>query len=1027
VSRPRLHVVALSHLDTQWRWTVRDTVERFLPATVEANERLFERFPDYVLSFEGSYRYRLLAEHHPALFERVRERAATGRWHPAGAAVEAFDALLPAPESIVRQILYGRRWFRRELGRDSRDLFLPDCFGFPATLPTLAAHLGLIGFSTQKLRRGTLMRSAFGIPFTFGRWRGPDGGEILAALDPGEYSGRIEGDLTRDAGQLARFAELTAAGVPPRRLLYVGIGDRGGAVPAETVHRLTAALAGDGPIEVRHGPSEQLFAETSDAERDALPSYAGELLLRVHATGCYTAKALLKRWNRRVEQLARIAETAVAAALVAGHPAPRRRLEDAWLLLLAHQMHDDLTGTAIPDAYRFTLADLGLAANELGEITLDAVATVAETLGSEGTGLSLLAVTPLGVAVDEVVEIADLPAGVTATEDADGERRPVQRLAGPAGASRALISLTATGAGVQRLHLRSGVVAPPAGGAAEAGDGWLENGRYRAELGADGALRSLVDKRLGRELLAAPPELELLPDRSAKYPAWEILWSDASSPPRGRVDGAPRVEIVERGPLRATLAVERRARGVVVRERWSLAAGGAGELLGAEIEIDWHRRASLLKARFELAAENDQALYDTGLGAIARPVASERLYEVPAQHWAAIVDRSGDFGVALFADARHGWDQPDGRTLRSTWIHAPRASFKWRHQATQDFGVHRFRFAIAGLPGDAVARGAVAALADRFVHRPWLGWHSRDGAGANDGAPRRKTLVSIPGPARLLALKAAEDDDRLVLRLSNPAASSCAPAIRSSLPELAQLTPCCGMESPSSAVTSGTLLPAGIATLASAPIVLPDLLQTGCAPLGLPWSQRMATANGERGPGDGFDGDGRFLPLELLPARLDETVVPFDLEHGRRRRGDGLAARGETIELPAGSVEVWLLAAAVGGEREVEFALDGVACRLRAPDWRAPLLHEPKRRALLPATAAARFLRRPTAWSCGHLHDRRGHDLAVDRATLFALRVPAAGARRLRLPDCPELRIVAATVAGRTQRPLFDALPVELA
>lgn len=1028
MSRPRLDVVALSHLDTQWRWTVRDTVERFLPATVAANERLFERFPSYVLSFEGSYRYQLLAEHHPEAFARVRARVAEGRWHPAGAAVEAFDTLLPAPESIVRQILYGRRWFRRELGRDSRDLFLPDCFGFPVTLPTIACHLGLVGFSTQKLRRGALMRSAFGIPFAFGCWRGPDGAELLAALDPGEYSGRIAGDLTRDAAQLACFAELAAAGTPPRRLLYVGIGDRGGAVPDDTVEQLAAALAGDGPIAVRHGASECAFLDTTEAERAALPRYDGELLLRVHATGCYTAKAILKRWNRRNERLARLAETAVSLALaVAGAPAPRRRLEAAWQLLLAHQMHDDLTGTAIPAAYRFSLADLGLAANEFREIALDAASAAAETLGAGDGRPTLVALFPTAGPVEEIVEVEAVPDDCIAIEDAAGALLPLQRFSTADGAARALVPVAASGVELQRLRLRHDVAAPAPAGAAEARDGVLENGRYRAAFDAGGALVSLLDKRLGRELLTSPPELELLPDRSAKYPAWEILWHDIAAAPLGRVDLSPRLEIVERGPLRAAIRVERQAPGVVVRERWSLAAGGAGELLVADVEIVWRQRARLLKARFPLAAENDRAVYDTGLGAISRPVASERLYEVPAQHWAAIVDRSGAFGVALLADARHGWDQPDAGTLRSTWIHAPRASFKWRHQATQDRGVHRFRFAIAGFAGDAVADGALASLADRFTHRPRLYWD--DGGAARADAPPARTLVAVAAPLRLLAVKPAEDEDRLVLRLSNPSAEPITPRIISPLAALSATTAADGMESPigGSAAATG-VPPAGMVTRLGEPLPRPfSRRKTSCQPLELPWDRQGATANDERGAGGGIDGRGRFLPLELLPERLAETIVPFELADGRQRRGDHIAAAGQQIALPADAVELWLLAAAVDGECTVEWELDGAPRSLRVPDWRAPLLGDVAKSWPGLARRATRFLRRPTAWSCGHLHDRRGRDLAVTRATFYALRLPLAGARRLRLPAAEDVRILAATVASRPLGTLREAQPVDLA
>ncbi|MDQ1348288.1 MAG: Alpha-mann mid protein, partial [Acidobacteriota bacterium] len=302
--RPRLYVVVLSHLDTQWRWTVRETVQSFLPRTVRANEDRFRRFPHYLLNFEGAYRYRLLEECHPELFATLRTRVAEGRWFPSGAAWEAFDTNLPAPESIVRQILYGTRYFERAVGKAGRDIFLPDCFGFSQALPTLATHCGILGFSTQKLRRGAEMRSAFGVPFAFGLWTGPDGSTLAAVLDPGEYGAQASRDLATDPQWADRFRALAASDRPDSLMTLQGLGDKGGAIPAAAIEWLERARAGAGPIDVRLADSEQIFRELTPAERERLPVHDGELLLRLHATGCYRSRSQLKRRHRQAEQLA---------------------------------------------------------------------------------------------------------------------------------------------------------------------------------------------------------------------------------------------------------------------------------------------------------------------------------------------------------------------------------------------------------------------------------------------------------------------------------------------------------------------------------------------------------------------------------------------------------------------------------------------------------------------------------------------------------------------------------------------------
>jgi len=186
-----LYVVATVHLDTQWRWTVRDTIRDFLPATMRENFALFERYPFFVLSFEGAFRYMLMKEYYPQDFERLKAFVASGRWRVAGSMLDAADVNVVSPESLIRHILYATRFFEREFGRTSCDLFLPDCFGFGWALPSIGAHCGLAGFSSSKFGKWVAPGE---IPFDIGVWRGPDGAEILAVLRPEGYGEGLRED-----------------------------------------------------------------------------------------------------------------------------------------------------------------------------------------------------------------------------------------------------------------------------------------------------------------------------------------------------------------------------------------------------------------------------------------------------------------------------------------------------------------------------------------------------------------------------------------------------------------------------------------------------------------------------------------------------------------------------------------------------------------------------------------------------------------------------------------------------------------
>src|SRR6266446_9332265 len=205
---PTLYVVGYAHLDTEWRWEYPQVIQEYLTKTMRNNFALFEKYPHYIFNFTGANRYRLMKEYYPADFERLRHYVALGRWFPAGSSMEEGDVNSPNAESIIRQILYGNNWYRKEFGTASDEYMLPDCFGFPASLPSILAHAGIKGFSTQKLSSAwqpaphvggpdSPEKTPEGIPFNVGVWEGPDGRTVIAALNPLSYGSNVDYDLTK--------------------------------------------------------------------------------------------------------------------------------------------------------------------------------------------------------------------------------------------------------------------------------------------------------------------------------------------------------------------------------------------------------------------------------------------------------------------------------------------------------------------------------------------------------------------------------------------------------------------------------------------------------------------------------------------------------------------------------------------------------------------------------------------------------------------------------------------------------------
>jgi alpha-mannosidase len=204
--QPTLYVVGYAHLDTEWRWEYPQVIDEYIRKTMEDNFKLFDKYPHYIFNFSGANRYRFMKEYYPADFAQVKKYVDQGRWFPAGSSMEEGDVNAPNAEAIIRQILYGNEWFQKEFGKSSAEYMLPDCFGFPSSLPTILAHSGVKGFSTQKLTWGSsapaggkesLEETPEGTPFNVGVWVGPDGESVVAGVNPGAYSGGIDTDLSK--------------------------------------------------------------------------------------------------------------------------------------------------------------------------------------------------------------------------------------------------------------------------------------------------------------------------------------------------------------------------------------------------------------------------------------------------------------------------------------------------------------------------------------------------------------------------------------------------------------------------------------------------------------------------------------------------------------------------------------------------------------------------------------------------------------------------------------------------------------
>lgn len=1051
----RLYVVGYAHLDTQWRWEYPQVIHDFLPATLTRNFDLIERYPDYIFNFTGANRYAFMQEYFPQLFARLKGYVAAGRWFAGGSSMEESDLDVPSVESLWRQILYGNGFFRRELGTAAEDFMDPDAFGYPASLPSVFAHAGLKGFSTQKLdpRWG----SARGIPFNVGVWVGPDGRGIVSAFNPGAYDSHISKDLSVDAGWRRRLERDRRGLGVAMDMRYFGSGDTGGAPDEASVVQLERSVHGSGPVRVIAASSDRLFRDLSDAQIARLPRYRGDLLLTQHSAGSLSSQGYVKRWNNRAEVLAAAAEGAAAtAAWLSAQPYPRERLTRAWRLLLGAQFHDILAGTATPKAYEYSWNDQILALNQFATVLEGAVRAVSSGLDTRVSGLPLVVYNPLPIEREDIVEAA-LPAGAGAARGVrvrgpDGREQPAQ-LEGTSGGARVvfLAHLPPLGFSVYDVEPQS---SPPQGriAALEVQRSGLENARYRIRLNAAGDIAGIFDKRLQRELLTAPIRLAFVSEHPRQYPAWNMDWNDQRRAPRAYVGGSAQVRILEQGAARVALRITRQAQGSRFSQTIRLSAGSAGERIELEDAIDWATAAAALKAVFPLTASNPQASYNLGLGTIRRGNDNPRQYEVPSHQWFDLTDRSGAFGVTVLSGDKYGSDKPDDHTLRLTLLYTP-AARAFADQATQDWGHHEIRYGLAAHAGDA--RHEQTDWQAERLNAPLIAFSTAAHAG-----PLGRSLapLQIDSPRiKLTALKQAEQSDELIVRLLElDGRAQPHVTLRFASPILAMreldaqerpLDESARRQAGAAALEGGALQadfgpyqPRTFALrLAAAAPALPAPVSV---PIRLPYELAVASRHGEQAPG--FDAAHSALPAELLPEALAFEGIRFVLAPSAA--ANALSAHGQRIALPACSCNhLYLLAAADDRDRSVTFRLGHSSHTLTIQQWDGyigqwdrrqfrggdppePGFNPPAAAPVLSAIVPGYIKRAPVAWFASHRHDASGEDLPYAYAYLYAYALPiGADASELTLPDDAHIKLLALTAARDAPEvtpaaPLYDTL-----
>ncbi len=1042
-----LYAVGYAHLDTQWRWSYPQVVREFVRNTLEDNFKLFEKYPNYVFNFSGSRRYEMMREYYPDDYAKLKDYVKTGRWFPCGSSVDEADANVPGLESFVRQVLYGNRYFEQEFGQASAEFMLPDCFGFPASLPSVLAHCGIQGFSTQKLTWG----SANGIPFKVGVWTGPDGKSVTAALDPGAYTGNVTEDLSQSQGWLKRIENTGAKSGAYVDYHYFGTGDRGGAPGENSVKWLEHSLKSNGPVRVVSATAERMFNDLKPEQIAKLPTYKGELLLTEHSSGSITSQAYMKRWNRKNELLADAAERAsVGAMLLGGAPYPSRKLYEGWDLLLGSQMHDMLPGTSLPKAYEYCWNDEILAANHFAAVETDAVGAIAgvmDTTAPEGS-VPLVIYNPLaqqrGDLVEATITLADDTMNDVQVFNDKGRPVETQVLSQNGQQAKILFAARVPALGFATYTAQGKTIIAKAENQTVS-TSKLENFRYRVSIDQGGDISSIFDKKNNEELLAGPARLEFHYENPRQFPAWNMDWSDRQKPAIGYVDGPAKVRVVENGPARVAVEIEREARGSKFVQ--TIRLGNDPETARVEIfnVIDWQSQECCLKAAFPFKNANPQAAYDDKVGVVMRGNNDPKKYEVPQHQWFDLTGADGRYGVAVLNDSKFGSDKPDDKTMRLTLLYTPGVRGGYQDQATQDFGRHEILYAIAGHKGDW-REGNVPAQAAR-LNQPLAAFQTA----AHPGKLGRSfSMLKVnSNQVEIAALKKAEASDEIVIRLRELNGTKAENVeVAAGLP-VATAREINGQEKPvgPAMVRDGKLVtslePFGLKAFAVTLTEVPVQAQpVRSQPVTLAFDADAVSSQKNRADG-GFDTDGVTYPAEQFPKTLQSEGVDFQLGPTADGQKNAMICRGQTIDLPEGDYNrVYLLAAAHNGDTPGNFKLGDRVTGTIVQDWSGFVGQWDNRQwagnvpeltyswnnqmnGLVPG-----FIKRDTvAWYASHRHHPQDGIEFYKYCYLFkyGFDLPA-GVRKLILPDNAKIGVFAVSVARTDHdvttpaRPLYDTL-----